>query len=138
MITVEMREKVEDALAKANERIRWAANLYGAKYRIELAFLEPCKEAISELLKLTDKYRLHEPDEYPDVGTSVLVYCNGKKRIEDEDKNVYEYVMENCHCIGEYLPGCEDDECGRWELEITGVVENLEIIGWRELPERWE
>ena len=65
-------EKMKKTLETVTERIRWAGNIYGPKWREEVSVLEPCKEALETVLSNEERYREHT-DDVPPSRIPVLV-----------------------------------------------------------------
>lgn len=94
-----------------SERIRWAGNIYGPKWREEVAVLEPCKEALETVLR----YEEHT-DDVPPSRIPVLVQYS----IEDGDRKET--------AVGWYVA---DDG---WYI-FGGGLASFTVHKWRYLPD---
>lgn len=116
--------KYDEALAICTERIKWAGNLYGNKWKEEEPFLKACQEALIEADWLQEK---DTKNLLPEDGNEVLVLFDGIST----NKLGQVSTFTNCTCIGAYY-----QESG-WQLDHLPDLDDFTVKKWRNIPE-WE
>ena len=104
-----------EALTECEYRIRFAANLYGSRWREEVDFLKACKEALEKQIK--DVWQEGVPDDKRDV----LVNVSGQ--FENSIDFDHDVLIANF------------SETEGWEFVDYDTPGNIIVHQWHEIPD---